>query len=156
MYELKIPSLGHFKFKHIVFDYNGTLATDGKLSEETRQRLERLSKQLSVHILTLDTYGSVQKSLEDLPVTIAIVGGDNGTQSKADYIESLGRDHCIAVGNGSNDCKMLKMAMLSIAIIGHEGLSSKALKDADLIFISIEDVFESLENPMRLMATLRE
>lgn len=156
MFEIKIPSLGHFNFKHIIFDFNGTLATDGKLTEQIAQRMTELSKKLEVHVVTLDTFGSVRNQLSDLPVQLAVIGSENGTEGKSNYIQALGADTCIAVGNGSNDCKMLRQAMLSIAVVGHEGLSVKALQDADLIFTSIEDVFNSLENPQRLAATLRE
>lgn len=156
MLEIKIPSLGQFTFKHIVFDFNGTLATDGKLSEHLKQRLEDLSMKMEVHVLTLDSYGTAAKALRELPVQVAVLPNGQGTEEKGNYIRTLGADTCIAVGNGSNDCKMLKEAMLSIAVIGREGLSQKALRDADLIFTCIEDVFDSIENPTRLAASLRE
>lgn len=156
MLEIKIPSLGHFNFKHIVFDFNGTLATDGHISDAIRGRLENLSQRMEVHVITMDTFGTIGNQLKSLPVQIAVLDSEQGTEEKGKYIQALGADTCIAVGNGSNDCKMLLEAMLSIAVIGHEGLSQKALKDADLIFTSIEDVFDSLENPTRLAASLRE
>lgn len=156
MLEIKIPSLGHFSFKHIVFDFNGTLATNGEINDVVKARLEALSKRMEVHVLTLDTYGTVAKQLRQLPVQVAVLPSGQGTEEKGNYIKTLGADTCIAVGNGSNDCKMLKEAMLSIAVIGHEGLSQKALRDADLIFTCIEDVFDSIEDPARLAASLRE
>ena len=156
MLEIKIPSLGQFIFKHIVFDFNGTLATDGSISETVENRLKELCKKMEVHVITMDTFGTVADQLSHLSLQVAVLNGDRGTDEKEKYIQTLGSDCCIAVGNGSNDCKMLRAAMLSIAIIGREGLSQKALKDADLFFTSIEDVFDSLENPARLMATLRE
>lgn len=156
MFELKIPALGHYNFKYIIFDYNGTLAKDGKLCDKLAQRLEALSKILEVHVLTLDTFGSVREQLKALPVQIAVIQSEDGTAGKAAYIEDLGPDFCIAVGNGSNDCKLIKKARLGIAVVGSEGLSTKALSAADLIFTSIDDVFDSLENPGRLVATLRE
>lgn len=154
--EIKIPSLGQFNFKHIVFDFNGTLATDGKMTELVKRRLEALSLRMEIHVLTADTFGTVSSQLRELPVQIAVLSSGSGTEEKGNYIKTLGADTCIAVGNGSNDCKMLKEAMLSIAVIGREGLSQKALRDADLIFTSIEDVFDSIENPTRLAASLRE
>jgi soluble P-type ATPase len=156
MLEIIIPSLGHFSFKHIVFDFNGTLGLNGVLTEPIRLRLIELSKKIEIHVISSDTYGTLSEQFELLPVQVAILSADKGTYEKGNYIKTLGSDTCIAVGNGSNDCKMLKEAILSIAVIGHEGLSLKALRDADLIFTSIEDVFDSLENPMRLAATLRE
>lgn len=156
MLEIKIPSLGHFNFKYIVFDFNGTLATNGEINDAVKARLEALSHRMEVHVLTLDTYGTAARQLSQLPVQVAVLPSGQGTEEKRNYIRTLGADACIAVGNGSNDCKMLKEAMLSIAVIGHEGLSQKALRDADLIFTCIEDVFDSIENPARLAASLRE
>lgn len=156
MLEIKIPALGQFIFKHIVFDFNGTLATDGVISTSVENKLKALCKKMEVHVITMDTYGTVAAQLKDLPVQVAVLSAERGTEEKEKYIQTLGSDRCIAVGNGSNDCKMLREAMLSIAVIGQEGLSKKALKDADIFFTSIEDVFDSLENPSRLTATLRE
>ncbi len=107
-------------------------------------------------MITMDTYGTVAAQLNHLPVQVAVLNAERGTDEKEKYIQALGSDRCIAVGNGSNDGKMLREAMLSIAVIGKEGLSQKALKDADIFFTSIDDVFDSLENPSRLTATLRE
>lgn len=156
MFELKIPALGHYNFKYIVFDFNGTLAKDGKLGDQVAERLIALSKILEVHVLTLDTFGSVREALKELPVQIAVIQSEDGSSGKGAYIDDLGPDLCIAVGNGSNDCKLIKRARLGIAVVGSEGLSTKALSAADLIFTSIEDVFDSIENPGRLVATLRE
>lgn len=156
MLEIKIPALGQFIFKHIVFDFNGTLATDGTMTPTVESRLIALCKKMEVHVITMDTYGTVAAQLKHLPVQVAILDAERGTDEKEKYIQTLGSDRCIAVGNGSNDSKMLREAMLSIAVIGKEGLSQKALKDADIFFTSIDDVFDSLENPSRLTATLRE
>ncbi|MHB1653811.1 MAG: HAD hydrolase family protein [Desulfitobacteriaceae bacterium] len=61
----------------------------------------------------------------------------------------------IAIGNGSNDQRMLEEAEVGIAVIGSEGCSGWALRVADLIVNRIEDAFGLLLNPQRLSATLR-
>lgn len=156
MYQLDIPALGQYKYEQIVFDFNGTLATEGHLPCQLVEKLAQLSQLLEVHVLTKDTFHTVRAALADTHVQVAVVAEENGTEAKLKYIEELGAVRTIAVGNGSVDSKMLKAAGLGIAVIGHEGLSVKAMKDADLIFTSIEDVFETLLNPLRLIATLRE
>lgn len=156
LYQLDIPSLGQFSFEHIVFDFNGTLAAQGQMPEHLVKLLSDLSCLLDVHVLTKDTFQNVRVALKETHVLVAIVDEHGGTEAKLRYIEELGTHKTIAVGNGSVDSKMLKAAGLGIAVIGHEGLSAKAMKDADLIFGCIEDVFATLLNPLSLIATLRE
>lgn len=156
LYQIDIPSLGAFCFEHIVFDFNGTLATRGILEERIVEKLELLAMKLQVHVLTADTFGTVRSALSNTNVLVAVVSEENGTEAKCNYIQELDASCTIAVGNGSVDTKMLRTAQLGIAVIGHEGLSVKAMKDSDLIFTSIDDVFDTLLNPMSLIATLRE
>jgi soluble P-type ATPase len=60
------------------------------------------------------------------------------------------------MGNGNNDELILKEAALGIAILGDEGISVTALKQADIMVKNISDALDLLLKPKRLMATLRE
>lgn len=51
---------------------------------------------------------------------------------------------------------MLKAAEIGVCVINEEGASSKSIISADIICKSIIDAFELLENPKRIIATLRE
>ncbi|MDK9710472.1 HAD family hydrolase [Acidaminobacter sp.] len=156
MLEVDIPSYGKLVFKNVVFDYNGTVAKDGALIEGVMERLQKLSRTVKIHILTADTYGTVKKAFEGSRIDVHILESDHGTQEKLEFLRKLGTDRTIAVGNGNNDSLMLKESILGIAVIGAEGLARRALMDADLLFTDIIDVLETLENPKRLVATLRE
>lgn len=54
MIEIDIPGCLKFQLKHIVLDYNGTIAFDGVLIPGVKENLVVLADQLEVHILTAD------------------------------------------------------------------------------------------------------
>jgi soluble P-type ATPase len=60
------------------------------------------------------------------------------------------------IGNGGNDQLILKEAGLGIAILGDEGISVTAMKNADILVKTISDALDLLLKPKRLIATLRE
>lgn len=156
MLEVDIPSYGKLAFKNVIFDYNGTIAKNGEIIEGVLERLVQLSQVVHIHILTADTFGSVHKAFEGTRIDVIVLQSEHGTEEKVAYLRTLGTDRTIAIGNGSNDSLMLKESLLGIAVVGAEGLARKALMDADLLFTDILDVLDTLENPKRLVATLRE
>jgi len=151
---IDIPNFGKFEIKNIVFDYNGTLAKDGKISDEIKNRLEKLSKSFNIYVITSDTFGSAKKELKSLPLKLYILKSGNHTIEKKEFVENL--KNCIAVGNGNNDSLMLKASDIGICVINEEGVGKKALFNADLICKSITDAIDIIENPKRIIATLRK
>jgi len=79
----------------------------------------------------------------------------NGSKQKRDFVNKIGAQNCICIGNGSNDASMFKECKLSIAIIGQEGLSTLDLNNADILVKDICDALDMLSNPKRIIATLR-
>ena len=79
-----------------------------------------------------------------------------GAPEKEKFVESLGAESVVAVGNGTNDNQMLKRAALGIVIVGPEGTSVRSLLAADVVVKDINDGLDMLLNPKRLVATLRE
>jgi soluble P-type ATPase len=63
MINIDIPDYQNIEAKHLVLDYNGTLAIDGKLIDGTRQLLELIGRKLSIHVLTADTFGMSKEEL---------------------------------------------------------------------------------------------
>ena len=86
---------------------------------------------------------------------IRILSGENVGAAKAEIIEWLGAASAIAVGNGDNDVAMLQKAIISIAVLGSEGCSVKALQSADLLVKDINDALMMVLTPQRLVAGLR-
>ena len=153
---VEIPHYKTLELKHLVLDYNGTLAKDGTLIEETVPLLHALGEHYTLHVITSDTFGTVQAQLEGLDITVKVLHSDDHTREKSDYIEALNAESCIAVGNGSNDMLMLQNAVLGIALIGHEGCSSRTLNSSDIVCSNISDTLELILSPKRMIATLRQ
>ena len=155
MLEVTIPGYRTLVLSFLVLDYNGTIACDGHLIPGVKERLEALSKSVSIHILTADTFGSVQKEMTGIPCEVVVIGRENQTQAKADYVRELGLQKTGSVGNGRNDALMLKEAVLGIAVIQEEGGAVETLLAADIATRSILDALDLLRHPLRLITTLR-
>ena len=154
--KVTIPNYKSLEIKHVVLDYNGTLAKDGILKETASTLLQELSSLYKVHVITADTFGSVHKQVEAFDLEVKVLSSDNHTQEKAQYIEHLGRVHCAAVGNGNNDVAMIEKAAVGIALLGDEGCAQATLMKSDLLCKTIEDALGLFIKPKRLIATLRK
>lgn len=155
MIQIDIPGHKIIKVKHLVLDYNGTIATDGQIIKGVESLLTELSLNLKIHILTADTFGTATEELKRLPVKIKILEPGKEDKQKLEYLKSLGQKNIIAVGNGKNDLLMLKKAALSIGIINTEGASSKIINVTDIICKNIVDALSLFIYTKRLSATLR-
>ena len=70
MIQVDIPGYRVVQLEHLVMDYNGTLAVDGCLESGVREALEALSAQLTIHVITADTFGLAAGQLKDSPVQL--------------------------------------------------------------------------------------
>jgi soluble P-type ATPase len=153
--KINIPGMDEIAIRHLLLDYNGTLACDGMIKPGVLEQLETLSKQVTVHVITADTYGSVQQQC-DLPyIKIHVIGREKQDIEKLNYLKSLGEEDTIAIGNGLNDALILRHAVLGFALLQEEGCAIKSLLAGDVVFKSINDALDALLNESRLIATLR-
>ena len=155
MIELAIPGFKNLQLKHLVLDYNGTIACDGELMTGVKAALENLSDKLQVHVLTADTYGKVQEKLRKISCEISVLGSGKEDVAKLDFVSQLGSEVTVCIGNGRNDRLMLKEAALGIAVVQEEGAFSETLTSADVVCTNIVSALDLLSNPLRLVATLR-
>ena len=155
MLQIQIPGQGNPQIEHLLLDYNGTLACDGRLLEGVEQRFLALTEMLDIHVVTADTFGDVHRQLQGLPCQLTIIPGFSQDQAKLDYLNTLGAKGTIAVGNGRNDHLMLKHAVLGIAVVQQEGASTLCLAGANLVCPGILSALDMLLQPKRLTATLR-
>lgn len=155
MITIAIPEGETFQLQHLVLDMNGTITVDGLLPEGLSQRIDKLKSELNIYLLTADTFGTGAKVAKELGIEIITVSSANGTKDKADFVSSFELSEVVAIGNGNNDVDMFKLARLSIVIIGKEGCSVAALKNADIAVTHINDALDLFINPLRLVATLR-
>jgi soluble P-type ATPase len=155
MLELFIPGFKDLALNHLVLDYNGTLALDGRPLPGVRERLEALSRQLAIHILTADTFGTVQGQVAGWPCRVEVIPRGQEAEAKLGYIQGLGAHETAAIGNGRNDRFMLREAALGIAVLQTEGAAIEALLAADLAAPDIREALDLFLFPQRIKATLR-
>jgi len=156
MIEIDIPGWGNMEVENVVLDLNGTLATDGKIPSELKKKINALAGQVKIYVLTADTQGTATEEIRDMKVELIKIEGKESKKGKFNFLKSLDLEKTIAMGNGNNDQFILKEAGIGIAILGDEGISVIALKQADIMVKNISDALDLLLKPKRLMATLRE
>jgi len=152
---ISIPDYGELDLKNLVMDYNGTLALDGMLIEGVRETLTELSTSITLHVLTADTFGKAKSGLKGIDCTLSILADEDQQSGKLAYVQSLGAENTVSIGNGRNDQLMLKASALGIAVILEEGASAQTLQAADIVCTSIVSALKLLSNPLRVVATLR-
>ncbi|MBR5291512.1 MAG: HAD hydrolase family protein [Clostridia bacterium] len=153
MIEINIPGKDILRIEHLVLDYNGTIAVDGTLIESVQERLQLLLPQVSIHVLTADTYGTVEAQCATLGLQVEKFPREGAAGCKKAVVERL--DNVCAIGNGYNDIPMFDLAELAIAVLEAEGMCSSLLLHADVVTKSITDALDLLLKPDRLRATLR-
>jgi P-type E1-E2 ATPase len=145
----------HLTIEHLVLDFNGTLAEDGKLYAGLREILNDLAKKVTIHILTGNTFGTAEEELKNIACKVVALPTHELGKEKEKYLQRLNPDTVLSIGNGRNDCLMLKAAAIGVIVIQQEGASAEALMAADVICPDIFSALELLSHPLRLVATLR-
>ena len=153
--EVRVPGFGLLDLEHLVLDFNGTLAIDGRLLPGVKRRLDRLTRTLHIHVMTADTFGKARTSLASVDCRLEILAGGAEERAKAAYVRRLGADRVACIGNGRNDRLMLRTARLGLAVIQAEGAAAQTLAAADLVLPSIIDALDLFRKPRRLVAALR-
>jgi len=164
MIELNLPGRGNLHLHHLVCDVNGTLAVDGVLRDGVAKRLLALRDRLEVHLLTADTHGRQETIDRQLGLQAHRIGPGSGYEKipggeaaqKAEFIHALGAETVVAIGQGANDAGMLKAAAIGICILSPEGTALEALLASDLLAPDLFTALDLIENPLRLIASLRK
>jgi len=152
---IEIPGVGALSLEHLVLDVNGTIARDGSLLPGVPEGIAAIRDRLHVTAITADTHGAAPRLREQLEIDVHVISAGGEGAQKLAFVESLGRDTVIAVGNGANDAEMLRAAAIGVSVIGDEGAASAAVEASDIVVNGVGAVFGLLENPARLVATLR-
>ena len=155
MFKITIPGFGNLKLKHLVLDFNGTLACDGKLLDGVAEALNSLARTIDIHVITADTFGSVASAMAGIPCAVSILPEKDQAEGKLDYVKRLGSESVVSIGNGRNDRLMMDAAALGIAVVEGEGAYGETLRAADIVCKSILDALWLFLLPKRLVATLR-
>ena len=154
MISIQIPGRETLTLSHLILDYNGTIAEDGEIIESIRPRLEALSKDLSIYVITADTHGTAAQKCEGLPLQILTFPTTEVGAIKAAETQKL-TGGVVTIGNGFNDIQMSDAADLSVCVIGKEGCCGALLAHCDIVVTSIDNALDLLLTPGRIRATLR-
>jgi soluble P-type ATPase len=151
-----IPRWGNMDIENLVLDLNGTVATDGKIPFEIKEKIKSLSEKVKIYVLTADTQGTASDEIGTLDVKLVKLPEQDSKTGKFEFLKTLDLEKTVAVGNGNNDQLILKEVALGIAVLGDEGLSVSAMKNADIVVKNISEALDLLLKPKRLIATLRK
>lgn len=154
MLNIKIPGREELNLSHLILDYNGTIAEDGEIIDAIRPRLDALSKDMAIYVITADTHGTAAKKCEGLPLQVLTFPTTEVGRIKAEEAQKMSGG-VITIGNGFNDIQMSDVADLSICVMGKEGCCGALLMHTDVVVTSIADALDLLLVPGRLRATLR-
>lgn len=149
---LELPGAAPLQLEVLVLDVNGTLTDRGTLIEGVAERISALRATFAIHLLSADTYGTLDEVARVLGVQHRRVAT---AREKAVVLTSLGAARSVVIGNGANDADVLAAAALGIAVLGPEGASTAALTSADLVCRSVIEALDLLADPRALTATLR-
>lgn len=150
-----IPGRGNFTISNIVLDYNGTIASDGRIIEEIKPLLAQLKEKANIFVITADTYGTAARECAALGLGVKTFPRENVAINKKELVESLGAQQTVAFGNGCNDAAMFQVAALSVAVLEEEGLYAPLLAHADILVRSMAEGLQLLLSPNRVVADLR-
>jgi len=161
MKKIVVPSYGILNLNNALFDINGTIQFDGKISKEIKDKIKDLKREYNVYLISADTRGNLKEIAKELDVKsikIKPEGLDSITEAEAKNNEliKLGKENTAAIGNGNNDSLMLKNAALGIVIIGTEGASVKTILNADVALPDPISAIDFLLDEKKIIATLRK
>jgi soluble P-type ATPase len=156
MIRIDIPGWGNMEIENILLDLNGTIATNGKIPLDVREKIDLLSEKVTIYILTADTQGTAEEEVRGMNADMIKIAEEDSKNRKFEFLKTFDFEKTVAIGNGNNDQLILKEAALGIAVLGDEGMSASAMKNADVIVKNISDALDLFLNPKRLVATLRE
>jgi len=149
--KISIPNYKDMEIKTIIFDFNGTIATDGIVNKDLKRKILDLSNDYNVVIITADTNNTVKKQFENTNILVEIIKNTNDKlEVSKKYVPF------VVFGNGNNDIEIFNNSQLSIGVIGEEGCSAKLLLNCDIVVNNINNGIDLLLNNNRLKATLRK
>ena len=153
---IDIPGWGSVDIENIVIDLNGTIATDGRIPPEVKEKIGALSNLAKIYVLTADPQGPANEEILGMKAELIKVPEEDSKRGKLDFLKTLNLEMSVAIGNGSNDQLILKEAALGIAVLGDEGVSVSAMKSADIVVKNIQNALDLFLKPRRLITTLGE
>jgi len=154
MITIQRPGQQPLDIEYLLIDYEGTLASDGRVHPKAKDKINLLSKRIKVFIFTNGEKASVEERLRKVNAEMICLAGSEASRQKLDLLRQLGPGKTVAIGNGQDDAAMIEEAGLGICVIGKEAAAGETLRRADLVVTNILDALDFLLKPLRQKATL--
>jgi len=148
------PGLNPLEIEFVLLDFDGTLAMNRRVHLNAKDKINLLSKRTHIYVLTTQRKELIEERLRRVKAEIIYLAEGDCSRRKLDLLHQLGPTRCAAIGNGVDDAGMIQEASIGICVIGKEGSSGEAVKNADLVFVDILDALDFLLKPLRQKATL--
>jgi len=157
MRTLEIPNYGKVTIENVLFDMNGTIQFNGRISKKIVKGIRALKNYYTVVLISADTRGNLNEIANKLGVKSIKISTTEILEAEAKNNEliNLGKDTTVAIGNGNNDSLMLHNALIGIAVVGAEGATSQTLMNSDVVFTNCNDAIHFLMDDKKIIATLR-
>ncbi len=103
MIKIEAPGQKTREIDNIIFDLNGTLTVDGRIHAKTTDKINLLAKRVRIYVMTADTRGDSRDVLRKVKGEIVSIDETDTGRAKADFLNTIGAQRTVAVGNGYND-----------------------------------------------------
>ena len=154
MIHIQRPGQEPLEIDFILISFEGALASDRRVHPKAKDKINLLSRRSKIYILTKEEKERMEEVLRKVNAEIIYLTEGESSQKKSDLVRQLGATRAVTVGNGVDDVPMMKEAAFGLCVIGKEGASSEAVKNADVVFTDILDALDFLLKPLRQKATL--
>jgi len=160
MIKFTIPGFVPLEICRVVTDYTGTHSFKGVVRRSVKTRLARLAHLVEVHVLTIDTFGTVRRELARLPVEVHLLKKERDhDKEKQRFVLKYEPKHVAAFGNGTIDRLLLRTVRdaggLAVAVDNGEGCALETILNANVFVHGSEQALDLLLEPDTCKATLR-
>jgi soluble P-type ATPase len=121
MISINIPGWGTANVENIILDLNGTIATDGFISQTVKEKIKALSEKAKIYFLTVDTHGTATRETAGINADLIIIPGENSNKGKCEVLNTINPKMTVAIGNGYNDHLILRKRPLGLQSLGKGG-----------------------------------
>jgi len=149
------PGRDVLEIESILIDFEGTLASDRRVHPKAKDKINLLSKRAKIYILTRQGKEDIEPILRRVKAEVVYLNEGESSPQKLEWLNASGGPRTVSIGNGVDDASLIEKAGLGICVIGREGTTGEALRNADLVFTDILDALDFLLKPLRQEATLR-
>jgi soluble P-type ATPase len=154
MISIQRPGMESLDIHFVLIDFEGTLAMDGRVHPKAKDKVNLLSKRVTITILTKSNREKVEETLRKMRAEILYVTEGDSSQQKLNALQRLGAHQTAVIGNGLDDVRIMEQAGLGMCVIGKEGASAEAMAKADLVVTHVLDALDFLLKPLRQRAIL--